>query len=63
VTARDLRKAIAELDEDGNEITTEQFEMIQVPLLDENGKQLTRMGVRYDQLMSLAMAAMWARLN
>jgi hypothetical protein len=62
VTMRD-EEGNAVLDEDGNEITTEQFEMIQKPLLDDEGNQVTRMGVRYDQLMSLAMAAMWARLE
>ena len=51
------------LDADGNEIQIEQFEMVKTAVLDENGQQTTRMGVRYDQLMSLAMAAMWARLN
>jgi hypothetical protein len=50
------------LDADGNPITTEQFEMVKVPVLDDNGVQLTRMGVRYDQLYALAMAAIWSRL-
>lgn len=51
------------LDENGNEIFTERFETLKLPELDENGVQLTRMGVRYDQLYALAIAAMWSKIN
>lgn len=51
------------LDEEGNPVITEQFEMVKTPVLDENGVQLTRMGVRYDQLYALAMAAIWTKVS
>lgn len=51
------------LDEEGQPIMQERFESVKVPRLDENGVQLTRMGIRYDQLYALAMSAMWQRLE